>query len=131
GGFRGVEAAPAPGHHGADHPRRCGGDRRLRLAVDCKRYRRSQVGLTRGQPMRPLLAETLLAVLAAALSWSLIGLYTYAMAAARRLTHPNARSMHRIPVPAGAGLAIVATALLLWPLWQPGAVQGAFAVLAA
>ena len=87
--------------------------------------------------MRPLLADTLLAVLAAALSWSLIGLYTNAMAAARRLTHPNARSMHRIPVPAGAGLAIVATALVLWLMWQRAAVMAhllliaSFAALAA
>src|SRR5262249_7579091 len=42
---------------------------------------------------------------------------------ARRLDHPNARSMHRVPVPAGAGLAIVATALVLWPLWQGAAVK--------
>jgi len=36
----------------------------------------------------------------------------------RRLEEPNERSMHSRPVPAGAGVGIVATALLLWPWWH-------------
>jgi UDP-N-acetylmuramyl pentapeptide phosphotransferase/UDP-N-acetylglucosamine-1-phosphate transferase len=40
------------------------------------------------------------------------------MMASRRLEPPNARSMHKVPVPVGAGLAMVATTLLLWPLSQ-------------
>jgi UDP-N-acetylmuramyl pentapeptide phosphotransferase/UDP-N-acetylglucosamine-1-phosphate transferase len=64
------------------------------------------------------LSSLLLAVLAAALAWALVGLYTRAMTVSRRLEAPNERSMHRVPVPVGGGIAIVATALILWPLWQ-------------
>ncbi len=68
--------------------------------------------------MHPLANELLLAAAAAALSWLLIGLYARAMTASRRLEPPNPRSMHKVPVPVGAGLAMVATTLLLWPLSQ-------------
>ena len=74
--------------------------------------------------MPSFLSLSLLVVAAAATSWSLIGLYTQAMRAARRLEAPNDRSMHKDPVPVGAGIAIVATALLLWPWWAPGAPGG-------
>jgi UDP-N-acetylmuramyl pentapeptide phosphotransferase/UDP-N-acetylglucosamine-1-phosphate transferase len=72
--------------------------------------------------MQPLFYEFILAVVAGVLSWSLIGLYTRAMSA-RRMPAPNHRSMHRVPVPVGAGLAIVVTALILWPLWQSAAAK--------
>ena len=68
--------------------------------------------------MHPLLSACLLAVVAAALSWALVGLYTRAMTASRRVESPNERSMHHVPVPVGGGVAIVTTALILWPLWQ-------------
>jgi UDP-N-acetylmuramyl pentapeptide phosphotransferase/UDP-N-acetylglucosamine-1-phosphate transferase len=68
--------------------------------------------------MSSLYNASLLAIAAAALSWSLIGLYARASLASRQLDKPNERSMHRVPVPVGAGLAIVATALVLWPLSQ-------------
>ena len=68
--------------------------------------------------MHALYSASLLAVVAAALGWSLVGLYTRVMTASRRRDAPNERSMHRVPVPVGGGLAIVATALILWPLWQ-------------
>jgi UDP-N-acetylmuramyl pentapeptide phosphotransferase/UDP-N-acetylglucosamine-1-phosphate transferase len=67
-----------------------------------------------------MLSELLLAVLAAALSWSLVGLYRRAMTAARKLEKPNERSMHQMPVPTGAGVGIVAAVLALWLLWHGG-----------
>ena len=73
--------------------------------------------------MHPFIYELALAIAAGVLSWSLIGLYARAMSATRQLDQPNDRSMHRVPVPVGAGLAIVATALILWPLWQAGDVR--------
>jgi UDP-N-acetylmuramyl pentapeptide phosphotransferase/UDP-N-acetylglucosamine-1-phosphate transferase len=66
------------------------------------------------------MSELLLAALAAALSWTLVGFYRHAMTASQQLELPNERSMHRVPVPAGAGLCIVATAVVLWPLWHQG-----------
>jgi Fuc2NAc and GlcNAc transferase len=64
---------------------------------------------------------TILAVLALALAWSLTGLYWRLMLAYGRLEQPTDRGMHRVPVPSGAGAAIVAAALVLWPAWQaPG-----------
>jgi len=77
----------------------------------------------------PLL-ELLLAAAAAALSWALVGLYARVMTAWNRLEAPNERSMHRVPVPVGAGLGMVATVVLLWPLSQIGA-RAADAVLIA
>jgi UDP-N-acetylmuramyl pentapeptide phosphotransferase/UDP-N-acetylglucosamine-1-phosphate transferase len=80
--------------------------------------------------MRSLYSELLLAIAAAALSWSLIGIFTLVMTASRRLEPPNARSMHGVPVPAGAGIAMVGTTLALWPWWH-GRVDGAHLVLLA
>ena len=80
--------------------------------------------------MRSLYSELLLAIATAALSWSLIGIFTLVMTASRRLEPPNERSMHRVPVPAGAGIAMVATTLALWPWWH-GRVDGAHLVLLA
>jgi len=78
--------------------------------------------------MQVLRPELILAVAAAGLSWSLIGLYTLAMRASRRLEAPNPRSMHEVAIPVGAGLAMVGTILLLWPWWG-GAASGASLVL--
>ncbi len=63
-------------------------------------------------------SELLLAIAAAALSWSLVGIFTHVMTNSRRLEVPNDRSMHKVPVPVGAGIAMVATMLVLWPWWQ-------------
>ena len=63
-------------------------------------------------------SELLLAIAAAALSWSLVGIFTHVMTTSRRLEIPNDRSMHKVPVPVGAGIAMVATMLVLWPWWQ-------------
>jgi len=60
----------------------------------------------------------------------MVGLYARAMRRARRLEAPNARSMHKVPVPTGAGVGIVATVLLLWPWWN-GAVIGTTVALLA
>src|SRR5262249_33412788 len=75
--------------------------------------------------MLSLASAALLAVVAAALSWALVGFYARAMTAARRLEAPNERSMHRVPVPVGGGIGIVATLVVLWPMWQgvPGKPQ--------
>ena len=81
--------------------------------------------------MPSVYTEALLAIVAAVLSWSLVGIYMRAMAATRRLDQPNERSMHRVPVPGGAGLGIVATVLILWPLWQGGALRSHGVLLAA
>jgi UDP-N-acetylmuramyl pentapeptide phosphotransferase/UDP-N-acetylglucosamine-1-phosphate transferase len=80
--------------------------------------------------MGSLYSELLLAIAAAALSWSLIGIFTLVMTTSRRLESPNERSMHRVPVPVGAGIAMVATTLMLWPWWQSQA-GGAQLVLLA
>ncbi|MBX9590011.1 MAG: glycosyltransferase family 4 protein [Hyphomonadaceae bacterium] len=61
---------------------------------------------------------TLLALLAVLLASGLTALYMRVMTASRQLEQPNERSMHTAPVPSGAGMAIIATALLLWPLSQ-------------
>jgi len=68
--------------------------------------------------MRSLATSSLLAIAAAVLGWSLVGIFTLVMSSWRRLDEPNERSMHSRPVPAGAGIGIVATALLLWPWWH-------------
>jgi UDP-N-acetylmuramyl pentapeptide phosphotransferase/UDP-N-acetylglucosamine-1-phosphate transferase len=70
-----------------------------------------------------------LAVPAALLCWLLTGLYRRAMIANGRLATPNERSMHAVPVPVGAGVAIVAVALSLWPLSQGLALQSRHIVL--
>jgi UDP-N-acetylmuramyl pentapeptide phosphotransferase/UDP-N-acetylglucosamine-1-phosphate transferase len=59
-----------------------------------------------------------LTLIAALLSWALVGLYMLTMRAADRLEPPNERSMHKVPVPVGAGLGIVAATALLWPLFH-------------
>lgn len=81
--------------------------------------------------MRPMHYQLILAIAAAALSWWLIRLYVRAMIAARKLEAPNERSMHSVPVPVGAGLAIVATAVILWPVWQGGLLDRPQTVLLA
>jgi UDP-N-acetylmuramyl pentapeptide phosphotransferase/UDP-N-acetylglucosamine-1-phosphate transferase len=68
--------------------------------------------------MSPSAHDMLLAAAAGVLSWSLVGLYAWSMRRSRRLDPPNARSMHSVPVPVGAGIAIVLTVLLLWGLPQ-------------
>jgi UDP-N-acetylmuramyl pentapeptide phosphotransferase/UDP-N-acetylglucosamine-1-phosphate transferase len=79
---------------------------------------------------------TILSLLALAFAWSLTWLYLRAVTAYGRLEPPTDRGMHTVPVPSGAGAAIVAAAILLWPLWQmPQAAQhvlllGALAALA-
>jgi UDP-N-acetylmuramyl pentapeptide phosphotransferase/UDP-N-acetylglucosamine-1-phosphate transferase len=69
------------------------------------------------------MSATILFLLALGLAWSLTGLYRRAMVANGRLEPPSERGMHRVPVPTGAGAAIVAAALILWPVWQ-GAAAG-------
>jgi UDP-N-acetylmuramyl pentapeptide phosphotransferase/UDP-N-acetylglucosamine-1-phosphate transferase len=66
----------------------------------------------------PAVRATILSAFALALAWSLTGLYLRVMIAYGRLEAPTDRGMHTIPVPSGAGAAIVAAALVLWPLWQ-------------
>jgi UDP-N-acetylmuramyl pentapeptide phosphotransferase/UDP-N-acetylglucosamine-1-phosphate transferase len=73
--------------------------------------------------MGPLASLSLLAIAAGLLSWSLVGIFTLVMTTWRRLDLPNERSMHSRPVPVGAGIGIVATALLLWPWWHARADQ--------
>jgi len=80
--------------------------------------------------MQPLTSLSLLAVAAAGLSWTLIGLYIRAMRASDSLEAPNARSMHKVPVPVGAGIAMVAALLVLSPWWR-GATLGSHLVLLA
>src|SRR5262245_44059526 len=67
---------------------------------------------------------TILSLLALAFAWSLTWLYLRAMVAYGQLEQPTDRGMHTVPVPSGAGAAIVVAAILLWPLWQiPEAAQ--------
>jgi UDP-N-acetylmuramyl pentapeptide phosphotransferase/UDP-N-acetylglucosamine-1-phosphate transferase len=84
--------------------------------------------------MDPMCA-TILFLLALGLAWSLTGLYRRAMVANGRLEPPSERGMHRVPVPTGAGAAIVAAALILWPaswtLWQGAAAGESRLLLAA
>jgi UDP-N-acetylmuramyl pentapeptide phosphotransferase/UDP-N-acetylglucosamine-1-phosphate transferase len=82
--------------------------------------------------------DAIFAGLAVVLAWSLIGLYRRAMLSYGRLEVPTERGMHSIPVPSGAGAAIVAAVFLLWPVARqaalgPSAVLllGALAALAA
>jgi UDP-N-acetylmuramyl pentapeptide phosphotransferase/UDP-N-acetylglucosamine-1-phosphate transferase len=74
---------------------------------------------SRGELERaPTVHGAILAIFAAAFGWALTGLYWRAMLAYGRLEPPSDRGMHRVPVPTGAGVAIVAAALLLWPVSQ-------------
>jgi UDP-N-acetylmuramyl pentapeptide phosphotransferase/UDP-N-acetylglucosamine-1-phosphate transferase len=73
---------------------------------------------------------TILSLLALALAWSLTGIYWKVMIAYGRLELPSERGMHSVPVPTGAGAAIVASALLLWPLWQRSAAGQDFLLVA-
>ena len=80
----------------------------------------------------------IVSILAAALAWALIGFYRRAMLSHGRLEAPTGRGMHSMPVPSGAGAAIVAAVLLLWPISrqavpEPQAILllGTFAALAA
>ena len=68
--------------------------------------------------MGSLTSEILLACAAAALSWTLVGIFALVMTTSSRVEAPNARSMHKVPVPVGAGIAMVATTLVLWPWWH-------------
>jgi UDP-N-acetylmuramyl pentapeptide phosphotransferase/UDP-N-acetylglucosamine-1-phosphate transferase len=79
--------------------------------------------------MRSLLSVSLLGLAATGLSCALIGLYTHAMRASRKLEAPNARSMHKVPVPVGAGIGIIATVVLLWPWWDGAATGQTVALL--
>lgn len=80
--------------------------------------------------MRPFTSVLLLAVAAAGLSLTLIGLYTRVLRASDSLEAPNARSMHKAPLPVGAGIAMVTTLLVLSPWWR-GAALGSHLVLLA
>jgi UDP-N-acetylmuramyl pentapeptide phosphotransferase/UDP-N-acetylglucosamine-1-phosphate transferase len=73
---------------------------------------------------------TLLPLLALVLAWSLTGLYLRMMVSYGRLEPPSDRGMHCVPVPSGAGAAIVAAALILWPLWSGGTERHAVLLLA-
>jgi len=73
---------------------------------------------------------TILTALALALAWWLTGLYLRVMLAHGRLEPPSDRGMHKVPVPSGAGAAIVAAALVLWPLWQGPAAGDSMLLLA-
>jgi UDP-N-acetylmuramyl pentapeptide phosphotransferase/UDP-N-acetylglucosamine-1-phosphate transferase len=63
-------------------------------------------------------SELFFPFVAALLSCGLTAAYLRIMTASRRLELPNHRSMHTVPVPSGAGVAIVAATLLLWPISQ-------------
>jgi UDP-N-acetylmuramyl pentapeptide phosphotransferase/UDP-N-acetylglucosamine-1-phosphate transferase len=66
-----------------------------------------------------------ISLLALALAWSLTWLYLRVMLAYGQLEPPSERGMHKAPVPSGAGAAIVAAALVLWPTGQtPAAAHG-------
>jgi len=58
----------------------------------------------------------ILASIAAALTWTLTCLYRRAMISYGRLEAPSERGMHTVPVPSGAGAAIVAAVLVLWTI---------------
>jgi UDP-N-acetylmuramyl pentapeptide phosphotransferase/UDP-N-acetylglucosamine-1-phosphate transferase len=68
-----------------------------------------------------MVTGAIFAGIAVALAWSLIGLYRRAMLSAGRLELPTDRGMHSVPVPSGAGAAIVAAVLLLWPMSRQAA----------
>lgn len=69
--------------------------------------------------------------MAALLAWWLTGLYVRTMNARRRLEPLSERGMHTVPVPTGAGIAIVAAALILWPISNGLAFEGQHIMLLA
>lgn len=71
-----------------------------------------------------------LAILAAAGTWALTGAYMHVMQARGQLDVPNERSMHKQPVPAGAGAITVAIAVLGWLAVSPQITQTALVVAA-
>jgi UDP-N-acetylmuramyl pentapeptide phosphotransferase/UDP-N-acetylglucosamine-1-phosphate transferase len=77
--------------------------------------------------MAALAYALILAAVAAALGWALTGLYVRLMSA--RPEAPNERSMHTVPVPAGAGLAIVVATGLPWLAWQGSHLEAPRALL--
>src|SRR5262245_5291627 len=84
---------------------------------------------TESRPDGPV-STTLLSLIALTLAWSLTGLYWRLMLAYGHLEPPSNRGMHRIPVPTGAGAAIVAAALVLWPIWHKPGVSDDIVLLA-
>ena len=68
-----------------------------------------------------MVTGAIFAGIAVALAWSLIGLYRRAMLSVGRLELPTDRGMHSVPVPSGAGAAIVVAVLLLWPMSRQAA----------
>jgi UDP-N-acetylmuramyl pentapeptide phosphotransferase/UDP-N-acetylglucosamine-1-phosphate transferase len=60
--------------------------------------------------------DVIFAVAAASLAWALTGLVFHWRTRSNRLIEPTTRGMHAIAVPAGGGLAIIATLATLWPL---------------
>ncbi len=73
---------------------------------------------------------TILTALALTLAWWLTGLYLRVMLVYGQLEPPSDRGMHKVPVPSGAGAALVAAALVLWPLWQGSAAVDSTLLLA-
>ena len=74
--------------------------------------------------------EIVLIAAAGLLSWSLTGLLRRALGADGPTAAVTPRSLHVAPVARGGGLAILATVLLLWPLWSPAAFIGHGALVA-
>jgi UDP-N-acetylmuramyl pentapeptide phosphotransferase/UDP-N-acetylglucosamine-1-phosphate transferase len=70
-----------------------------------------------------------LLILAALLAYALIGLYLRMPMVSGRLELPNERSLHTKPVPSGAGVAIVATVVALWPASQAIALERSHVLL--
>lgn len=52
------------------------------------------------------------------LSWAATGLVLNALTDRRHFVPPNERSMHVVPTPVGGGIGIMASIMLLWPLWN-------------
>jgi UDP-N-acetylmuramyl pentapeptide phosphotransferase/UDP-N-acetylglucosamine-1-phosphate transferase len=83
-------------------------------------------------------SELVFPVLAALVAWALVGLYVRALSASNRFDQPNQRSMHTVAIPSGAGVAVVATVVIVLLASQGSAPERihvlllvAFAVLAA
>ncbi len=64
------------------------------------------------------MVELGLIVAAALLAWALSGLAVRALSSPHHHVHPNDRSMHTAPTPAGGGIAIIAAVAVLWPVWS-------------